>query len=52
MKEVGPRVQALWESSLQELLDNDLLVEQGLKGNVFKITHKGYQTVDTFNKKN
>lgn len=52
VKEDTPRVQALWESALQELLDNDLLVEQGFSGTVFKITHTGYQTVDNFNKKN
>jgi hypothetical protein len=48
--EVGPKVKALWESALQELLVNTLLAEKG--ENVFEITHKGYQSVDKLNKKN
>jgi len=50
VKEAGPRAKALWESTLQELLDNDLLAKQGLSGTVFEITHKGFQIIDSFNK--
>ena len=37
---------AKWEAAIQELLENDLLVEKGYKGEVFEITNLGYQIAD------
>jgi hypothetical protein len=40
------RAVAVWESALQELLDDGLLVERGQKGEVFEVTKKGYDVAE------
>lgn len=40
------RVVALWESALEELVREDLVVDQGYKGEVYSITNLGYQIAD------
>lgn len=37
---------AKWESALNELRSNDLVVDRGYKGEVFEITNLGYQIAD------
>ncbi len=37
---------AKWESALEELINNDLVVERGHKGQVFHISNLGYQIAD------
>lgn len=37
---------AKWESALQELVDQDLLIERGHKGEIYEITNLGYQIAD------
>jgi hypothetical protein len=34
---------ATWEAALQELVDAELLVERGYKGELFEVTKKGYE---------
>jgi hypothetical protein len=41
-----PRSEALWESAVLELRDAGLLQDQGRKGEVFRITNKGYEVAD------
>lgn len=44
--EQNARVVAQWESALKELLNTDLIVERGHKGEIFQITNLGYQIAD------
>ena len=44
--EQNPRIVAQWESALNELLNTDLIVERGQKGEVFQVTSLGYQIAD------
>lgn len=37
---------AKWESALEELLHNELIVERGYKGEIFEISNLGYQIAD------
>lgn len=37
---------ARWESALEELMVQDLIVERGHKGEIFEITNTGYQVAD------
>ncbi len=37
---------AKWEAALESLVDEDLLVEKGLKGQVFVLSNLGYQIAD------
>jgi len=41
------RVVAKWESALQLLLDEDLVIERGYKGEIFEITERGFQVADS-----
>ena len=38
-----------WESALEELLTNGLVIERGHRGEVFEITNLGYQTAEMIN---
>ena len=40
---------ATWESALQELVSNGLLMPQGTQGEVFEITKKGYEAAKLIN---
>lgn len=40
------RTIAAWEAALNELLDEDLIQDRGHKGEVFAVTHAGYQFAD------
>lgn len=40
------RSEARWESALKELVDEGLLQDRGYKGEVFGVTHKGYETAE------
>jgi hypothetical protein len=40
------RAIAVWESALQELIKEDLLVARGDRGEVFEITRKGYDVAE------
>ncbi|WP_235976432.1 hypothetical protein [Niallia circulans] len=40
------RAVAKWEGAIQELLEKELLVERGHKGEMFEITNLGYQIAD------
>jgi hypothetical protein len=42
----GGRESAVWESALNELIEHDLVVERGYKGEYFELTNKGWQTAD------
>ena len=42
----GPREVAKWEAALHELVEGDLLIERGNKGEIFEITNLGYQIAD------
>jgi len=44
--EQNPRVIAQWESALTDLLNTDLIVERGHKGEIFQVTNLGYQIAD------
>jgi hypothetical protein len=37
---------ARWESALKELVNNDLVMDRGYKGEIFEITNLGYQIAD------
>ena len=37
---------ARWESSLEELLNEELIIERGHKGEIFEVTNLGYQFAD------
>jgi hypothetical protein len=38
---------AIWEAALQELLNEELLVERGHKGEVFEVTKKGFEVAES-----
>ena len=40
------RESAKWESALDELMSSGLVVERGHKGQVFELTHKGWEVAD------
>ena len=40
------RSEARWEQAIQELLDQDIVVDQNGKGQVFNVTHKGFEVAD------
>jgi len=40
------RIVAKWEHAFKELIENDFVEDQGYKGEVFAITHKGYEYLD------
>jgi hypothetical protein len=44
--EENPRIVAQWESALKDLLNADLIVERGNKGEIFQVTNLGYQIAD------
>jgi len=44
--EQNPRIVAQWESALKDLLNTDLIVERGNKGEIFQVTSLGYQIAD------
>ncbi len=44
------RTIAKWEYALSELVSNDFVEERGYKGEVFAVTHKGYEYADTLKK--
>ena len=44
--EQNPRIVAQWESALNDLLNTDLIVERGHKGEIFQVTSLGYQIAD------
>jgi hypothetical protein len=46
----NPRSSALWEAAVNELVNFGLLEPSGNKGEVFSITHAGYQVADTLKK--
>ena len=45
-----PRTEALWEAAVFELCDKALLKEEGYKGEVYSVTHLGYQVADQLSK--
>ena len=47
--DMSPRTIALWESALEELLNNRLVAAQGYKGEVFKVTNYGYEIAEIIN---
>ena len=42
----NPRVVAQWRAALKELKDAELLEDEGNRGKVFMITHRGYEVAD------
>ncbi len=40
------RCEALWEAAVNELLENDLIADLSYKGEVFHVTHSGYELAD------
>ena len=44
--EQNPRIVAQWESALNDLLNNDLIVGKGHKGEIYQVTSLGYQIAD------
>lgn len=47
IKEFKPRIIALWEKALEELLEHDLIKATGSKNEVFQVTKKGYMIADS-----
>lgn len=45
-EDASPRVVALWEAALEELRREQLIEDQLGKGEVYSVTHKGYQAVE------
>ena len=43
------RSEARWEQALQELIIGSYIKDRGYKGEVFEVTHLGYQTADALN---
>ena len=41
------RTLAKWEAALKELVDHNLIIDRGEKGEVFEVTEKGFQFADT-----
>lgn len=46
ISEQDPRLVAKWEAALKELIQSDLVVERGYKGEVFEVSDLGYQIAD------
>ena len=46
LKDNTSREEARWKSALDELDSNDLIADRGYKGEVFHVTHKGYEFAD------
>jgi hypothetical protein len=40
------RESAKWQKVLRELIDHDLVVDHGQKGEVFELTHEGWMLAD------
>ena len=40
------RCQAVWRGALDELVENDLIADAGYKGEVFRVTRRGYELAD------
>lgn len=40
------RCQAVWQGALDELVENDLIADVGYKGEVFRVTRRGYELAD------
>ncbi|MES3675895.1 hypothetical protein QC589_08065 [Halomonas elongata] len=40
------RTIAKWEAALQQLVDEDLVVDRGYKGEIYEITERGFQVAD------
>lgn len=40
------RCQAVWQGALDELLENGLIAHAGDKGEVFRVTRRGYEVAD------
>ena len=40
------RSEARWEQAIQELLDEDLVADQSGEGQVFQVTHRGFEVAD------
>ena len=40
------RCQALWQGALDELVENELIADVGYKGEVFRVTRRGYELAD------
>ncbi len=43
------RESALWEGAINELVDNDLILDRGYKGEIFELTHQGWSLADKLN---
>jgi hypothetical protein len=41
-----PRTKAIWYGAIDELVSHDLIEDIGFKGEIFRITRKGYQYID------
>lgn len=48
IKEGDARSEAIWESALDELRNNNFLKDRGHKGEVFQVTRQGYEAADRF----
>lgn len=46
IQDMKPRTIAIWESALEELLNERLITEQGVKGEIFQVTKRGYEIAD------
>jgi len=42
----NPRTEARWEAAVYELCDHGLLKEEGYRGEVYSVTHRGFQLAD------
>lgn len=42
----SPKEVAKWEGALRELIDHDLVIERGSKGEVFELSNEGYKLAD------
>jgi len=40
------RESAMWEGALNELVENELIVDRGYKGEIFELTHQGWSLAD------
>ena len=41
-----PRTEALWEGALNELISLELVADMGFKGEVFRVTRRGFEVAD------
>lgn len=42
----GPKIIAMWEDALKQLSDRGLISDVGYKGEIFKVTHHGFQLAE------